>query len=126
MAPSRSQTGSTVRLGDNNFFNLFARVAAATNPDRDRDEWETSGVRWRRERNLRWATTSFQIETHELHHAAKPKWTLLFVHETWWGPVRQKAIRNAHWTHLHDGNRHDVLRWFAERQEELDKRPLTR
>ena len=71
-----------MRLGDNNFFNLFARLAAATNPDRDCDEWQTDGVRWLRRRNVLWASLSFQIETHELRHTARPRWTLLFVHET--------------------------------------------
>ena len=32
---------------------------------------------------------------------------------------RRKAICNAHWTHLESGNRRDVLKWFAERQDEL-------
>jgi hypothetical protein len=111
-----------VRLGDNNFFNLFARLITASNPDRECDEWQVEGVRWRRQRHIRWAALSFQIETHELQRPAKPAWRLIFVHETWWGADRRKAIRNTHWTHLAAGNRRDVLRWFGERQDEMDRR----
>jgi hypothetical protein len=41
-----------VRLGDINFFNLFKRLLASTNPDRDRDEWQIAGVTWRRKRSI--------------------------------------------------------------------------
>jgi hypothetical protein len=111
-----------VRLGDNNFFNLFKRLLASTNPDRDRDEWQIAGVTWRRKRSIQWASHSFQIETHELVHASRPRWSLLLVQEVWWGTDRRKSIRNAHWVHLQNGARIDVLRWFAKRQEELDNR----
>ena len=108
-----------MRLGDTNFFNLFARLAAASNPDRDCDEWQVAGVAWRRQRHVHWAPLSFQIETHTLSHAARPRWTLTFVHETWWSEDRGKAIRNTHWTHLESGDRREVLRWFAEREKSL-------
>ncbi|MBS0276489.1 MAG: hypothetical protein JSR81_02620 [Proteobacteria bacterium] len=110
-----------MRLGDNNFYNLFSRLVTASNPDRDCDEWNVEGVVWRRSRHIHWAPLSFQIETHRLAHAARPRWSLVFVHETWWGENRGKAIRNAHWTHLEAGDRRDVLRWFSARQAELDQ-----
>jgi len=109
-----------MRLGDKNFFNLFARLTAASNKDRDCGEWEFVGVRWQRRHHIEWTTVSYQLETHELRHTARPRWNLLFVHEIWWGADRRKAIRNAHWTHLESGNRRDVLKWFEERQRELD------
>lgn len=110
-----------MRLGDNNFYNLFSRLVTASNPDRDCDEWNVEGVVWRRSRHIHWAPLSFQIETHRLAHAARPRWSLVFVHETWWGENRGKAIRNAHWTHLEAGDRRDVLRWFSARESELDQ-----
>ncbi|HTQ14679.1 MAG TPA: hypothetical protein VMH86_12470 [Rhizomicrobium sp.] len=109
-----------MRLGDGNFFNLFSRLVTATNPDRDRDEWQAGAVRWRRRRHVEWSTLSFQIETHELEHAVRPRWRLVFVHEIWWGIDRGKAIRNAHWVHLAQGDRRDVLKWFQARQAEID------
>ncbi|MGH6870556.1 MAG: hypothetical protein ACREHE_03530 [Rhizomicrobium sp.] len=110
-----------MRLGDNNFFNLFARLIAASNPDRYRDTWQIDGVAWSRQRHIHWAALSHQIETHRLVRTARPHWTLIFVHETWWGEDRAKAIRNAHWTHLEAGDRRDVLRWFEKRQAEIDR-----
>ena len=106
-------------LGDNNFINLFARLVASSNADRDCDEWKIEGVNWLRECHVHWAPLSFQIETYRLSHAVRPKWQIIFVHETWWGENRAKAIRNTHWTHLEQGDRRDVLRWFAERETEL-------
>lgn len=111
-----------MRLGDANFLNLFSRVAARTNPDRDRDEWRTDGVHWLRQRFVNWnANLSFQIETHTLRHAARDAWTLLYVHEIWWGETRETTIRNAHWVRLERGSRKDVLRWFSDRERELDE-----
>lgn len=104
-----------MRLGDTAFFHLLERIAAATNSDRNCDEWSVDGVRWRRQRHVHWAQTSFQIELYELHHSARPRWTLLYVHEIWWGEDRAKAIRNARWTHLESGETCDVLVWFQER-----------
>jgi hypothetical protein len=109
-----------MRLGDNNFFNLFQQLAAATNANRDCAEWNVAGVNWRRQRHVTSGAVSYQLEVHELRRTAGPKWSLLFVHELWWGGDRRKAIRNVHWTHLQSGNRRDVLRWFQQRQDELE------
>jgi hypothetical protein len=109
-----------MKLGNRQFFNLFARLIAATNPDRDCEEWEVEGVHWRRERHIHWAVTSYQMEVHRLFRKTGPAWTLLFVHETWWSANRKKSIRDACWTHLETGTRRDVIRWFDERERELD------
>lgn len=110
-----------MRLGDNNFFNLFGRLTAASNKDRDCDEWRVAGVHWIRQRHSSWcANTSWQIEVHTLRQGGRKAWTLLFVHEMWWPPNREKTIRNARWVHLADGARNDVVRWFAEREAELN------
>jgi hypothetical protein len=111
-----------VRLGDNNFLNLFSRVAAHTNSNRDCDEWRIAGVHWMRQRLVNWGSNfSFQIETHILSHPARSAWTLLCVHELWWGQARDKTIRNTHWVRLQSGSRKDALNWFAARQQELDR-----
>ncbi len=112
-----------MRLGDNNFFNLFSRIVHATNPSRDRDQWEVAGVRWVRERNVhRGANFSFQIEVHTLHHPARRGgWTLLVATEMWWPPDRRKTFRHGRWVHLTQGARANVLKWFQEREKELEK-----
>lgn len=109
-----------MQLGNIDFFNLFARVVAATNANRDCDEWQVDGVVWKRERYACWAPTSHQIEVHRLIHKAKPSWMFLFIRETWWAANRKKAIRDMRWTHVETGSRRDILRWFQMRQTELD------
>lgn len=104
-----------MRIGSNNFLTLFTTLAAATNTDRERDAWQTDGVAWRRQRSIQWGPVSFQIEVHELRHAARPKWVLILVRETWWAGRRDKAIRDAHWAHVPEGRRRDVQHWFETR-----------
>lgn len=64
---------------------------------------------------------SFQIDVHRLILPARSGWTLLFVRETWWSADRKKAIRDSSWTHLESGDRHNVPRWFQEREYELER-----
>jgi len=110
-----------LKLGDTKFFNLFALVAAATNGDRTRDRWQSHGVDWRRERvSQRSAERAFQIELHTLVHSGRNGWTLLMCHESWWDGVKPEPFRSSKWTHLARGNRAHVLKWFAERESELD------
>lgn len=109
-----------MQLGNKAFFTLFAQLVAATNPNRDCEEWQVNSVRWRRQRHSLWATVSFQLEIHELRHTTRPNWTFLFVRETWWSADRRRAIRDACWTHVESGNRRDVLRWFTEREKDLE------
>jgi hypothetical protein len=98
-----------MKLGNRQFFNAFAQLIAATNPDRDCEEWDVAGVHWRRERHIQWATKSYQLEIHRLCRKTRPSWTLLFVREIWWSADRRKAIRDACWTHLESGSGRDVL-----------------
>ena len=108
-----------MRLGDANFLNLFARIAAHANPGRD--EWRIEGVHWTRRRLVNWdASLSFQIEIHRLHYSARGPWTLLYVHEMWWSEDREKTIRNTHWVRLQSGSRKDVLKWFKDRESEME------
>ena len=111
-----------MRLGDTNFFNLFSQVVRATNPNRDCDTWDVAGVHWQRERNVHWgANFSFSLEVHTLHHAARRGgWTLLVATEMWWPPDRRKTFRHGRWVHIIDGARNNILKWFADRERELD------
>ena len=109
-----------MQLGNIEFFNLFARLITFTNNNRDCDEWQVDGVFWKRERLQCWGPTSFQIEVHRLSRRTKPGWTFLFIRETWWAANRKKAIRDVRWTHIEDGSRSNILRWFQERQKRLD------
>jgi hypothetical protein len=110
-----------MRLGDTNFFNLFARLAAASNKNRDCDSWRVADVTWTRARHVYWGPCySFQIETHELVRPGRGGWQLLVAHEMWWPEDRKKTFRNARWSHLAEGPRTKVLEWFKERERELD------
>jgi len=109
-----------MRLGDNRFFNLFALLAASTNPDRNCDSWQVGSVCWTRERTTHRAPHySFQIEIHTLVRDGRAGWILLMARETWWEGGKVDAFRNGHWVHLVRGARADVLGWFAAREKEL-------
>lgn len=111
-----------MRLGDTKFFNLVSLLAAETNPGRGIDAWEVDHVRWTRERmNRKGPIYSYQIELHTLVHDGKRGWTLLMGHETWWAAGKADAFRNGRWVHLAKGARADVLKWFAKREEEMEK-----
>lgn len=111
-----------MRLGDTKFFNLFALLATASNPGR-KDCWQCGEVSWSRERStLRTAHYSYQLELHVLRRGGRRPWTLLAAHETWWDQKRKDAFRNGRWVHLSEGTRQDVLKWFAAREAELERK----
>ena len=112
-----------MRLGDTAFFNLFAMLTAASNPGRTCDRWEVDGVTWTRERTRHNGPAyAFQIELHTLAHDGRRGWTLLLGHETWWEAGKRDAFRNGRWAHISKGARADVLKWFAKREAELERR----
>jgi len=110
-----------MQLGNRQFFNLFLRLVTVANGNRDCDEWLFEGVRWRRNRHIHWGTTSFQLEVHRLSHETAG-WTLLFGREIWWSADRRKAIRDSCWTHVEAGARRDVLKWFGDRERNLERK----
>lgn len=112
-----------MRLGDRSFFNVCECLVAAARPQRECGDWEHKGVHWTMQRQSNLSShASFQIETQRLHRPGRSGWALLLVHEIWWGERRDKAVRNARWVHLASGSRKEVLKWFAERQRELENR----
>jgi len=111
-----------MRLGDTKFFNLFALIAASTNPDRTRDVWQVGPVAWTRERtNYKGPRYSFLIAIDTLHCSGRRGWTLLAGHETWWDHEHPDAFRNGRWVHLVKGSRADALKWFAEQEDSLER-----
>jgi len=111
-----------LRLGDRTFFTVCENLVAASRPLRDCGDWELKGVRCHLQRQSSWdAHSSHQIEVLRFHRPGRAGWTLLLVHEIWWGEKRDKAIRNARWVHQVDGSRHDALRWFSERNSEFER-----
>ena len=110
-----------MRLGDRAFFNLCECLVAAARPKRECGEWDHKGVRFSLQRHSSLdGHSSFQIETQRLYRAGRNGWALLLVHEIWWGEHRDKAIRNGRWVHFASGSRTEALKWFAERQKELE------
>jgi hypothetical protein len=110
-----------MRLGDRNFLNIFALLAANSNPGRTRHQWQVDGVSWTRERTSRQGPGyCAEVETFIISHTGKASWTLLCVHETWWEESQRKAFRNMRWVHLLNGARTDVVSWFSARQAILE------
>ena len=110
-----------MRLGDRNFFNVFALIAGSADPHKTRHQWQADGVSWTRERMARQGPTySVQAEIFTLSHGGKSGWTLLLVHETWWDENKRKTFRNARWVHLVSGMRADVVKWFSARQAAIE------
>lgn len=111
-----------MRLGDTRFFNLLALIAASSNPGRA-DHWQSDQVNWTRERlSHKGPRFECQIELLTLRHAGRRGWTLLAGHETWWDGKKRDPFRNGRWVHLTEGTRRDVLKWFAAREADLDRR----
>ena len=110
-----------MRLGDTKFLNLFALLAVASCPDRECCAWRVEGVEWRRERMAHKGPDFIaQIETHILTRAGLNGWALLIGHETWWDGRKHDAFRNGKWVHVVNGNRATILKWFAERERDLE------
>jgi len=110
-----------MRLGDTKFFNLYALVAARSNPGAKRDVWQVGQVVWTREHSSRQgAHYAFRIETDVLQRSGSRGWTLLAGREMWWDGEHRDAFRSGGWVHLTKGSRDDVLKWFAEQEKLLE------
>jgi hypothetical protein len=110
-----------LRLGDANFFNVFALIARSSNPDRA-EQWQADGVRWVRERLSRTGPGySTQIEVHTLCRDGSAAWTLLTAQEIWWDQGRRDAFRRARWVHLVKGSRSEVIKWFNAQALKLER-----
>ena len=102
-------------LHSRSFFWQWQAVYAASNPGRDKDRWEIDGVAWTKERHAHWGNDySFQLEIHRLERrtGAKVEWQILVVTERWWGPDREKSVRDTAWCTLISGRAERVLQWL--------------
>jgi len=100
-------------FSESRFFNLLARLQAASNPHATIDRWSFDGVDWRRERQSHWAQDyAYQLEQQILTHAGRPAWSLLVIAETWWGPDRKTALRQTQWGRVVSGSKPAALAWF--------------
>jgi len=103
-------------LNSRSFFARWQALHAASNPGLLKDRWQFDGVIWTKERHNFWGERySFQLEVHRLEQAAgtgKPGWTLLVVIERWWGPDRDKSIRESHWCRALKGKAERILAWM--------------
>jgi hypothetical protein len=121
MRPRQSNGEGAMRLGDTKFFNMFALVAARTNPGSARDVWQVGQVVWIREHTShKGPRYSFRIEMDILQRPGSRGWTLLAGREIWWDCEHADAFRSGGWVHLSKGSRNEVLKWFAEQEKALD------
>ncbi|MGH6990242.1 MAG: hypothetical protein ACREFD_09185 [Stellaceae bacterium] len=102
-------------LHSRSFFWQWQAVYAASNPGREKEHWEVDGVSWTKERSLHWGKDySFQIETHRLERTSGGRidWRIMVVTERWWGPDRDRAVRDTAWSTLISGRADRVLQWL--------------
>jgi hypothetical protein len=104
------------------FFRLWEDVQAASNPGRQRDNWEVAGATCTRERHsYHGSSHSMQIEVHRLVYwggRGSSGWEILVITERWWDPhAHNKAIRDTTWCRLLKGQARDVFTWFKMQSE---------
>jgi hypothetical protein len=108
-------------LNSRSFFWQWRAVYASSNPGQLKDRWEVGGVEWSRERHTYWGGHySVQLEIHRLEQrrGAAPHWQLLVVIERWWGPDRDKSIRDTAWCKLISGKADQVRAWLRQQERE--------
>jgi hypothetical protein len=101
-------------LNSTGFFARWQAIYTASNPGHVADHWRVGGVEWIKERHYYWGNHySFQVEAHRLEHrdGGKGAWSLLVVIERWWGPNKDKDLRQTQWCKLLSGSADRVLAW---------------
>jgi hypothetical protein len=111
-------------LHTRNFFWQWHAAYAASNPGHGKNHWQ--GVSWTKERHAYWgARYSMQHEVHclERRNGGKIDWQIMVVIERWWGPDKDKGIRDISWCKLVSGRADRVLSWLR-KQETPRTRPV--
>lgn len=106
-------------LSSRSFFARWQALYAASNPGRGRDRWTVDGVDWIQERHSYWgASYSFQFELHRLLRRSdgKTEWELLVAIERWWGPNRDKSMRDTYWCKALSGRTDQILAWMRKQE----------
>lgn len=106
-------------LNSRSFFWAWQTLYGASNPGHLKDHWQVDGVDWTKERHAYWGEHySVQHEVHRLQyrHGSKVEWELLVVVERWWGPDREKAIRDTCWCRAINGRPDRILAWFRKQE----------
>ena len=102
-------------LNSRSFFLQWNLLCAETNPGQRKDRWQVDGVDWAKERHSYWGEHySMHLDVHRLTYrrGSKTDWELLVVTEQWWGPDRQKGIRNTNWCKAICGKPEQILAWL--------------
>jgi hypothetical protein len=106
-------------LHTRSFFWQWHAAYAASNPGHGKDHWQVDGVSWTKERHAYWGEHySMQHEVHRLDHRSggKVDWQIMVVIERWWGPERDKGIRDISWCKLISGRADRVLSWLSKQE----------
>ncbi|HUO00763.1 MAG TPA: hypothetical protein VMU69_31595 [Bradyrhizobium sp.] len=104
------------------FFWQWHAVYAASNLGRGKDHWQIDGVSWSKQRHTYWGEYySMHHEVHRLERKSgnKTDWSIMVVLERWWGPERDKSVRDMSWCKLISGRPDRVLAWLRKQ----DARP---
>lgn len=115
-------------LHTRNFFWQWHAVYAASNPGHAKDHWQVGDVSWTKQRHVYWGEHySMQQEVHRLERTtgSKIEWQIMVVTERWWGPDRDKGIRDTSWCKLITGRADRVLAWLRKQEARQSSVPLS-
>lgn len=115
-------------LHTRNFFWQWHAVYAASNPGHAKDHWQVEDVSWTKQRHVYWGEHySMQQEVHRLERktGSKIDWQIMVVTERWWGPDRDKGIRDTSWCKLITGRADRVLAWLRKQEARQSSVPLS-
>jgi len=101
-------------LNSRSFFWQWQNLYAASNPGYLKNHWQVDDVDWTKEGHSYWGEQySVQFEIHRLEYrpAKAAEWTLLVVVERWWGPDREKTIRDTSWCRAVNGRADRIQAW---------------
>ena len=104
-------------LNNRAFFLQWELLYAATNPGYRKDQWDVGGVEWNKDRHSYWGEHySVSLDVHRLICRQKGggAWQLLVVAETWWGPDRDRSIRNTRWCKVLAGTSQQISEWVRQ------------
>jgi hypothetical protein len=99
-------------LNSAEFFHLFHRVVARTDPRGERRRWRISDVQFEHDRHTHWNYDyAFHLDIYIAENQAGG-WRIMVMRETWWGRERQRPLKSIEWSKAVHGDASSAIAWF--------------